>query len=447
MAEPRAGIRSRREIEQSLPPSTGEPVLHSPGNARNYLRAIAGNQPIRAIFRVETSRATFALLDRVGPVGEIALDDTAISPDEEGAPFRLARVELEVTGDAVVRARPFVDAMVAACGLLPATLSKFQAGLQANGLVVEPLVPGLGPELLAPGTPAGEYAVAVLRRFFRDMLTSEPGTRLGDDIEALHDMRVATRRLRAAFRTFRGLLAPDWERYREEIGWVGSALGNVRDLDVQIARLAEWERGLPAGDAEALQPLADLLVDRRVEARTQMLRTLDSLRYDEFIEHFTAALQEPPAAAARTTEPPIRDIAGPLVLGAQRRLRRLGDRIRRSSEPDEYHRVRIEAKRLRYTVEFLQPLYGRPARKYLGRVRELQEHLGLHQDAEVAIRHLRELALSIPGRLGPATILAMGAASERYRLEAAELRRRFPATYARLRGTRWKRLRKRAATR
>ncbi len=84
----------------------------------------------------------------------------------------------------------------------------------------------------------GELAFAVLRRQLAVLRDKEPGTRLGEDVEELHDMRVATRRLRAALALFAGVLPVRAQTFRQELGWLAGVLGAVRDLDVQLEGLA-----------------------------------------------------------------------------------------------------------------------------------------------------------------------------------------------------------------
>ena len=92
-----------------------------------------------------------------------------------------------------------------------------------------------------PDGTIGALALNVLRRHFETFLAREPGTRLGDDVEELHDMRVASRRLRAALSLFGDVLAPAVLNLREELQWIGGVLGAVRDLDVQLEELEEWQ--------------------------------------------------------------------------------------------------------------------------------------------------------------------------------------------------------------
>jgi inorganic triphosphatase YgiF len=102
-------------------------------------------------------------------------------------------------------------------------------------------------------TPPGEALGIAFENEYRALLTHDPGTRRGDDPEDLHQLRVATRRLRAFLRTARPLLEPEWaEPLREELGWLGGHLGPARDLDVMLIRFRDEVAAL-AGDADGRQ--------------------------------------------------------------------------------------------------------------------------------------------------------------------------------------------------
>src|SRR4029079_15979051 len=120
---------------------------------------------------------------------------------EAAPPF--CRVEVEVADGAIKRVQRFVDVFRLAARLKPGRGSKFEAGLPASGL--RPLTPALElhPVAVNRGMTAAEAGVNVLRQDFAVLLANDGGTRLGEDIEALHDMRVPPRRLRAAMSAFR----------------------------------------------------------------------------------------------------------------------------------------------------------------------------------------------------------------------------------------------------
>jgi len=440
MADPADGIRSRREITEQVPDGEACELTLANGPCSVMLRSIAGRHPFDPLFRLDTLRRTYGLADTTGDIGEIALDDTTI-PVAERAPIRLARVEVEVNSGAVDRARRFVDVLVATVRLTGAGPSKFEAAIAATEHHPRPRAPGFGSIEVRSQMTAGDVAYAVLRRHFAVFVANELGTRLGEDIEALHDMRVAARRLRAAMAAFRPFLSPAIQRIRYELGWVAAALGEVRDLDVQIERMTEWREGFTADEVHALDAIETLLLARRTLARRRLLAVLNSRRYDRLVERFGAILLRGPARRFVPGRVPVLAAAPDLLERRYRRVRKLGDPIRPTSPAGDYHMLRIDAKKLRYALEFVGSIYGKPAIEFSERVAGLQDVLGLHQDAEIAMEMLRDTAATQGRRLGPATVLAMGAISERYRTHAAELRRQFPTVYKPLGGREWRRLR------
>jgi CHAD domain-containing protein len=432
-------MRSRRELTEELEAGGAASPVAAPGPCGHALRLIAGKRPLEPIFSIRTHRQTFVLADGVGVLAEIAVDDTSI-PVGEDVPALLARIEVEVDGAAVERARRFVDVLLAATALVPARMSKFETALTATGQRIGSPVAEIGPTAIDDSMTAGAVAFALMRKQFAIFIANEPGTRLGEDIEALHDMRVAARRMRAAMGLLAPFVSPRLASFRAQFGWVAAALGEVRDLDVQIERMAEWRDGFSEAQAHALDSVEALLVSRRNEARKRMLLALNSRRYDYLVLRFAAFLRRGPAKSFAPGRQPIFAVAPDVVERRYRKVRKAGDRIGAASPPPDYHLLRIDAKKLRYALEFVGPVYGKSATDFSQRVTALQDVLGLHQDADVAMQMLHQMAATSGRRLGPAALLVMGAIAERYRVHAIELRKQFPKVYKPLAGTEWKRL-------
>jgi CHAD domain-containing protein len=125
-----------------------------------------------------------------------------------------------------------------------------------------------------------------------------------------------------------------------------------------------------------------------------------------------------------------------------RGFRKAGRRLGPDSQPADYHRLRIRGKRLRYALEFVSDVYAEQTRPLIKRLVALQDVLGLHQDADVAIRRLRQLAVDTERPLETRTAFAMGEVAERYRQSMIELRRDVPHAYARVSGKAWRAFRK-----
>jgi CHAD domain-containing protein len=391
------------------------------------------------VLEVRTRRRPYDLFVGNERVAEVALDETTIVVGSEHQPVRLQRVEIEAVPAWVTRLKPLVDTLQRECGLRPASLSKFEAGLLAAGVSI-PGPPDLGPTALGTNPTVGDLAFAVLRRQFAVMLSNEPGTRLGQDPEALHDMRVATRRLRAALAQFAEALPVRAHHIRSELGWLADALGAVRDLDVQLERLDEWRAEVPEDDRGALGDLAGLLRRERDEAREHLLTALDSARYERLVAGFTTMLRQGPSRRSASARSPAITAIPDLVTARHRSAVKAARRARRSHDPDDFHRLRIRAKRLRYSLEFVSEIYVGQTAKYVRTVVKLQDALGLMQDARVAATRLHELATSSQSALSPTTIFAMGGVAERYRHEAQTLADKVPERLKKLRGPAWRRL-------
>jgi len=212
----------------------------------------------------------------------------------------------------------------------------------------------------------------------------------------------------------------------------------VRDLDVQLEQLDQWTAGLRQPDREPLVGLRAVLVDERAQARAEMLKALDSARYERFVRRFGAMLRT--RTGSRT--PPARAVAPDLIEGRHRSLRKAMKRVGDGTTPEAFHRLRIVGKRFRYALEFLSDVYPGETKPLIRRTVALQDLLGDYQDAHVAIDRLRELATQRADDLGPQAVFAMGAVAERYRAGMVDVRDRTERAYARVSGKQWKRLRK-----
>lgn len=426
------GLRKRREISEPLEDDDPATLKGARGPVGERSRALLDGREMRPMFRVLTRRQRFALLLKDPTkeevrIGEISLDSSEIPVGEE--PERLRRVEVEAAAGETPDLLGFVDEMQFALELTPASTSKYEAGLHASGLA---------PTEVDPSMSAGEVAFAVLRGQFAEMRAHEPGTRLGEDPEELHDMRVPTRRMRAAIKVFEDALPERARRLGEELRWVARALGAVRDLDIQIERLRAWRAEADEETSGALDGILSLTRQRRAEAREEMLAVLDSERYGRLETAFAEMLRRAPAGEPITS-------AAPAILDRRyRRWRKAAERLDGASPPDAFHDVRKKGKRLRYTLEFVSNVYGEPVRRLVGLLKRLQDDLGAHQDAIVASEYLRELGTATGGpRIPRGTVFTMGVLSERCAREAAELRSRVPGSEpfrTLIEGERWREL-------
>lgn len=291
---------------------------------------------------------------------------------------------------------------------------------------------------LDPAMRADQAAHAIHRTLLATLEANEEGVRRDLDSEFLHDFRVAVRRTRSALGQIKGVYPPAVrERFAGELSWLGRATGPTRDLDVHRLEMDGYRAELPAAVRPHLEPLGAYLERHQREEHARLVEALDSPRYGELVAAWSAFLAaEPPGGAdAPSAGRPVREVASERIWRAWRRLRKRGRRLDDSSPDAALHRLRIDAKKLRYLIEFFRSLYdpgelGKPLRA----LKKLQDNLGAFNDLAVQRRALGRFAegMAAEGAAPPATLLAMGrlqtVLEERHRDE----RRRFARRFARL---------------
>ncbi len=251
----------------------------------------------------------------------------------------------------------------------------------------------------------------VLRFHLARLIAREAGTRTGHDPEELHAMRVATRRMRAAWRVFGDGFRPESTRkYRTRLRDVAAKLGAVRDLDVLVMSLEQYRADLPEAERLGLEPLITQWRTERDLARAVLVRELDSKGYRRFVDEYRTFVLSPGMGAAIVgpTEPHhVRDTAGSHIQLAYEQVRAYQS-VLRWADVATLHQLRIAGKWLRYTLEFVKEPLGPEASMLIERVVALQDHLGLLNDAEVAATMARALLVERSGQLTEGETGAIG---------------------------------------
>jgi CHAD domain-containing protein len=256
--------------------------------------------------------------------------------------------------------------------------SPAQLGLLARELTAAGSEPSRAETAESSGAPIEAWR-SRLRAQLREIERHDPGTRLGRDPESLHDMRVAVRRMRALLRAGKKLIAADMSGLDERLKELGAMLGEVRDLDVLLARLEDEAGELGRGDAREARSLLAALRTERSCSRARLLAGLRSQQYLSLLDDTAEAIADlEPSGAAVTLD----DVADRAFVRARKAVHAL------PAEPADWelHRVRKLGKRARYAAE----LVGR--KEFVRQAKALQDVLGEHQDAVVAAERLRELA-------------------------------------------------------
>ncbi|WP_309050383.1 CYTH and CHAD domain-containing protein [Streptomyces sp.] len=408
------GVRDeiRAPLSDTLPPDLAA-----------LLRSRVRDTEVVPVVRLRSSRAVRHLLGDDGTLlAEVSVDTVRAERRDRGAKGkRAAWTEIEVEladddafgGEAAGSARAgagsdgagkaradgeaFLDAVgkrLLKAGIHPATsASKLARALADTGARPTPV---LAAPPAAPGT-AGAAVLAYVREQIRAIVTLDPAVRR-DRPDAVHRMRVACRRLRSAFKTYRKVLDREvTDPIGRELKWLAGELGVARDTEVLAERLRARVDAVPG--PLLLGPVQGRLriwhTAREASARRTVLAALDSDRHLALLAALDRLLADPPLRKAASRD------AREVFAGAVRKDHdRLGARVERALalDPGErrdlaLHEARKAAKRARYAAEAARPAVGKPARRFAKRVKALQTCLGDHQDSVVTREALRELAI------------------------------------------------------
>lgn len=399
------GADSGTRDELRLPPTDGVDV---PTELLDVVTALVREAPLAPVVTLRTERTPINLLDAQGrPTAELVDDTVAVLDGERTAAiFREIEVEGIPGPDGEIDESVLDDVVQALVdhGAVPGTMSKAAAALGPR-TSAPPDVPEM--RWPNPKDPAGEAVRAFLATHVRAFLLQD--VRLRRDLpDSVHQVRVAARRLRSGLRVFRPLLDADWaDNLRVELAWAATSLGEARDAEVLQARLDAHASLLDAGEASAVRSLIDpALAQRRRDAEIAARAAMSTSRYRALLVALVAAVNDPHLTdAARAS---CEDALPPLVAAAWKRLKKEVADLRPESEATPWHETRITAKKARYAVEAVAPVFGKRVGAWVEELKEVTETLGNHQDAYVAQVALREFAASADGPTGYALGLLHG---------------------------------------
>jgi inorganic triphosphatase YgiF len=246
---------------------------------------------------------------------------------------------------------------------------------------------------IGPGMTCADGFRAIARNCLRQIVANTPAVRAGRP-EALHQMRIGLRRLRAGLWLFAGVVADEDREYIEgELRWITQELGPARDLDVFAADVLEPLRAASPDDPEIAAAHRDF-IQHHTAAYDRATGAVGSHRFRKLLLDLAAWI-EIGAWAAHGTPRQAAPVDGAVTAYAAKQLSKLRRTIKkkgrglREASPPERHKVRIRAKRLRYATEFFTKTFpgkksDRRREKSLAALEDLQDALGVLND--IAIR-------------------------------------------------------------
>lgn len=407
------------------------PGFYPPPAIRDLVRAVVRRAVLKPIAVITTDRDRVELAGG-DPMERVELSDDRVSSVvglHRGPTFRQIEVEAVSPGtDGLMD--DVSDALIGA-GAIPADGSKL-ATVLGDSSEPEINLPPLGARISLRDVARFAIGTGASR-----LIENDPVARIGSDPEAIHQARVATRRLRSDLKT----LEPVMDRtavakIRDELRWVSELLGSVRDTDVLIARVKETGRRLRL-EPDATSAIVTELEWDRGRSHGQLVDALASRRYVTLVRRLIAAAEVPPLAedldGDRRAGPRVRK----LVRKSWRRVPRAVKRLPTDPNDAALHEIRKRAKRARYAAELAVTALGADAGRLAERLEDMQDILGELQDAVVANERLA--AMVRDGRLTGAAAFAAGKLACTIGQAGSDARDRWPATWKAARAKRLRR--------
>lgn len=380
-------VRSRRHV--TTPGGPGE----LPSSMVALVSSLTRGRDIGRVAVVRTRRRT--MQHGVGAL----VDDEIEACDPGGEVLSEFReIELELAPDATTSEVESVLEQLRSVGASPAGQQPTLVQVLGRWATAPPDV---DPPTLVSEPTLRDVIQLALATCTKALLLALPGVRLDEDLEDVHQARVAIRRFRSNLRTFRPLVDSRWAvALDDDLRQLGSALGDVRDLDVLIDTMLP----MPIQGSGREELLASLAVERE-SALAGVVDLLDSPWASELLERLVDGAADPMLAPQADDAAPERLPA--LVAKPWRRLRRAVDMLTDPPRDDDLHSVRILSKRCRYSCDAVRPALGKPARRMARRLAAIQDSLGALNDAVVITARLTALTPT----LTPAAVFAAGQVS------------------------------------
>ncbi len=270
-----------------------------------------------------------------------------------------------------------------------------------------------------------DHAVrAILRDLLAKIEVSAERVLKGTDPDDIHDLRVATRRTRTILGQVRGVFPKATIRpFRQGFRRIGDITGPCRDLDVWLEAIDEDRGTSDSDDTISLDPLEDLIRRYRDTARIQVATDLQAPWFPALLSQRGTFLETPPETRSEKASRAITPVAAARILKAHQRLLKHGNALPEKPLAAQFHRLRIDGKKLRYLLEFFGELFDSDrSHQLIEDLKRLQDVLGGINDRAIQLKALEALEEN----LEPAVVLAV----DRHRLFLQHRLEGFHSTFA-----------------
>ena len=291
----------------------------------------------------------------------------------------------------------------------------------------------MGQELAHDSSSIGAVTLAILKREGNRFLALDKEVLDTSEVEAIHQMRVTTRRIQVALSGLGDFLPRRFVSLGDDLKPAFHVLGLVRDFDVDIEELSK-----SCPDSHARRLLISTLSCEREKAAADLALELRSQRHENLLTSIRELTSLPIGSLPKVSKKEAARVAPKVI---ERRYRKLSKRIHAidsDSAQEEIHELRKRSKRFRYLVEFFVDVYGKPAKEIVRELKDLQDELGAYIDSQVAIRTLERLRLGAPLDEGARELVKD--LIEMHSLRAEDALQALPKARKGLKGKAWKKL-------
>jgi CHAD domain-containing protein len=379
------GIADRMEIEVPIDGPVDVPAEIAVKQIKEHIDGIIYPRKLLEHIQIRTDRRRYRVVSPEGAKIELAFDTTNFSPRGLNKPRRarkLQEMEAELISGPAAALKSLSTLLSQTSCLPPSTASKLETAIERLNVSIP------------SKKPSGKYMVRLDDRLdlavrkilayqfyrFREHL---PGVQRDIDTEFVHQARVATRRMRSVLRLFGNAVPPATGVYLAgELQWLGGLFGTVRDLDVFLLNLSLFKQQIDLFPEKKKKVFENWIENHRHEPLNALKEALNSTRYTNFEQRLLRFLELPLPARPRATFAVklVREIAPAIIKEKLDAAIKQGHRVREIPKLKQFHRLRIQMKRLRYACEFMAPAYDGALDPFIERTVEIQDCLGELQD-------------------------------------------------------------------
>lgn len=393
--EVQGAFQSRLEEEQpaSSPPKKIGNIHSGPVADRLATLSVDPDARFEKLFQVANKRTVFDITG-TKVTAELAIDRVTVTAADR-TPVHYIEIEIELKSGSESAFRSLALKLAQTPGLIPAKLSKFERGYYLAFPGKAASAARIKASHLRPKKNFARFVADFLQQQFELATSYEKRAWEGVDPRGVHQMRVATRRLRSALAACKFALPPKATgEARAALKELAKVLGSVRDLDVFLPKLRGHLAQLTEPAAKKLEPLESHVARCRIEAHLNLVAYLSGLEYQNnrcATENLIAQAHD----KEYYSDTPItnREAAAKLLPKQLKRVRKLGDSIDPDTASDhQLHELRIEGKRLRYLANLFTSVFGDPLAHLAHEASLLQDLLGEHQDACFELAYMEVFA-------------------------------------------------------